>query len=640
VSANPYILYDDKQQRGWSFLQVAQLATLLGVDVRLRATRLVMHVVRQLMHDSGDTVLASAAVKAQLRRFGYGKASKLLGVPDHDRLEAYCDALEQGETIEYVRDGEVVLAAARDVERRILHMATAGEPDDLLDMRKLAAAELQVSPDHALFSAQQVHAVTSAFGPARVCLIIGDPGCGKSACCDGIAHVAEQLGLNIHFVAFTWLAAQRVNEACRGKAAATSIHRYIFSQLFKAGGALQHDDDGDDDSLFFDKYALRPKQATSDWEQLDLLVVDEASMASTSILGALLGVLPTRCRLVLIGDPGQLPPISYGQPFADLVAAWQCQAAAYPVSELTHVFRTDQPHITEFARACRQGARPGWMVGGAAGVSFADFEWVNSNDAALILERVMAIVQHSSRAGHDFQIIAAGWSGPVGILALNATIAAYLRAGREKTKTEGAWDIVVGQHVMYKGNDGAVPKGTRGMVVAALPALKIRWLARRGTAAAAAAAAAQSDQVVDVDDLEPAFVEGDAVMYIGKALPAGICNGQRGQVLEVTAKGVLVEYEIERCKKKVLHELAAQLQLQLAYAITVHKFQGNETSHAVVVVHASHGRPLMTRKLLYTAVTRGKERVTLLCDEDCLDTCLRTQGCRTTYLGQALAGKV
>lgn len=173
-------------------------------------------------------------------------------------------------------------------------------------------------------------------------VLAGGPGTGKTST---VAHLLEAVaagseGAMIHLAAPTGKAAARLRQATAGRWPCGTLH-----QLLESRG------DGS-----FRRHRQRPLC-------LDLLVVDEVSMVDLALMEALLAALPDQARLVLVGDPAQLPPVAPGAPLRELLSGEGRQALAETAVTLRTTYRNDGA-IATVAAALRQviEAAPGHLV--------------------------------------------------------------------------------------------------------------------------------------------------------------------------------------------------------------------------------------------------------------------------------------
>jgi len=164
-------------------------------------------------------------------------------------------------------------------------------------------------------------------------LLAGGPGTGKTST---VAHLLEAVeerlaGASIHLAAPTGKAAARLRQATGGRWPCSTLH-----QLLESRG------DGE-----FRRHRQRPLS-------LDLLVVDEVSMVDLALMEALLDALPARTRLVLVGDPAQLPPVAPGAPLRELLRGPWSQSVAPSTVTLRTPYRNDGAMAT-VAAALREG---------------------------------------------------------------------------------------------------------------------------------------------------------------------------------------------------------------------------------------------------------------------------------------------
>ncbi|HYH53710.1 MAG TPA: ATP-dependent RecD-like DNA helicase [Solirubrobacterales bacterium] len=246
---------------------------------------------------------------------------------------------------------------------------------------------------------EQWAAVRGAFD-ARISVLTGGPGVGKTKCTKEIVAEAEAANATIALCAPTGRAARRLEEATGHEA--MTIHRLLEwmpgrEPAFRPG---------------------RPLPA-------DLVIVDESSMLNLRLAEVLLGGLAETTHVVLVGDADQLPPIGAGKPFEDLIAS-----GAAPVVRLTQIFRqAAQSMITTAAHEINQG-RPPHLEPGTE--QDHDFFFIERGTPERALETVVEVVAERAPAKfavdpiRDVQVLAPMYKGPAGIDALNERLQAEL----------------------------------------------------------------------------------------------------------------------------------------------------------------------------------------------------------------------
>jgi len=391
---------------------------------------------------------------------------------------------------------------------------------------------------------EQWAAVRGAF-MARISVLTGGPGVGKTACTRAIVEQAEEANLRIALCAPTGRAARRLEEET-GHSAQT-IHRMLEwmpgrEPAFKPG---------------------HPMPA-------DLVIVDESSMLNLRLIEVLLGGLAESTHVVLVGDADQLPPIGAGKPFEDLIAA-----EIAPVVRLTQIFRqAAQSMITTAAHEINQGRPPHLEP---ADDQDHDFFFIDRPNPERALETVVEVVAERApkRFGVDpireVQVLAPMYRGAVGIDALNERLQAELN-----------------------------PRGK--------PAVSDR------------------------------FRVGDRLIQTRNSHELGLMNGSI-VFLRADDPGeeeILVDTDEGESLAIPYGETAT---LRLAYAISVHKAQGCEVPVVVAVCHRSHSR-MLTRPLLYTAITRARKSCVLIGDQAALGSAIRRDdsGGRHSGLAERLRG--
>lgn len=351
----------------------------------------------------------------------------------------------------------------------------------------------------------------------------------------------------------------------------------------------------------------------------------------------LLSALRPGARLVLVGDVDQLPSVGPGQVLKDLI-----ESGCVAVVRLTRIFRqAARSRIVVGAHqilagrnilppsrpaARRSGveeaggagaARPpgGSAAPAAAGVrggrralsEHDNLRFIEEPDperAARAVQRLVAVTLpevYGLDPMSDVQVLAASHRGPAGADALNALLQEALNPpapGRDELRI-GQRTLRVGDRVMQTRND------YQARLVAAPPAAEAVPPGARGT-------------------------------WAGEGDETGVFNGEIGRVIRIVPDRRLVHVQFED-GRVVEYDDERVWQLQLAYAITVHKSQGNE--FACVVMPVVWTMPaLMTRHLLYTALTRGKRLVVLVGDRRAVGAYIRNASVANRYSG--LAGRL
>lgn len=294
----------------------------------------------------------------------------------------------------------------------------------------------------------------------------------------------------------------------------------------------------------------------------DAVIIDEASMMDLLLAGALCRALKEDSRLIITGDADQLPSVGAGNVLADLIESGYIFTA-----RLTEIFRqAEESAIVVNAHRIRRGQYP--QFGG-------DFQLLAADKQSDILEKIVKLA--SSRPLEQVQVLTPVKKGILGSVNLNARL----------------------QEVFN-------PRAGAGFETSS------------GAGAAAASPAACADQLTFGSSV---FRLGDRVMQTKNdyrleyknadgSSGKGIFNGETGIVTAIHAEEqkLTVCYDGERWAE---YEYLNMDEIELAYAVTVHKSQGSE--FPVVIMPMSWFPPVLaTRNLLYTAVTRGKQRVIIV----------------------------
>ena len=291
IRGNPYLLVD--RELGVDFSNADALALSMGMEGD-DPQRLEAGLLFELTHnlDNGHTFLP--------RRKLLPATAQLIGVGEEALEEALEALLERGEVVEEPVAGEQAVylhdlcEAEQYVAFRLWELA-AGEivaPHGLEELIDRIQAEQGIT-----YAPQQRQAVELA-ATSQVMLLTGGPGTGKTTSLRGVLALFDALGLETALAAPTGRAAKRLGELCGAEG--TTIHRLLETQYDPHSGRLvfAHDE--------------------SDPLKADTVIVDETSMVDITLMHGLLSALRPECRLILVGDPDQLPSVGPGNLFSDL----------------------------------------------------------------------------------------------------------------------------------------------------------------------------------------------------------------------------------------------------------------------------------------------------------------------------------
>ncbi len=293
--------------------------------------------------------------------------------------------------------------------------------------------------------------------------------------------------------------------------------------------------------------------------EADVIIIDEMSMVDIFLMNALLKAVSVGTRLILVGDINQLPSVGPGCVLKDIIRAGSC-----PVVQLTRIFRqASQSDIIVNAHKINRGEHV------TLDNKSRDFFFLQRKDPNVILRVVLALVQEKmpryvDARPTDIQVLTPMRKGSLGVENLNEMLQRYLNPpSSEKNEKETARGrFREGDKVMQIKNN-----------------YQIEWEARNRYGIA-----------------------------IDKG--TGIFNGDMGIVQQIDLLAETMEVLFDDYRT-VTYSFQMLEELELAYAVTIHKSQGSEYP-AVVIPLLTGPRMLMNRNLLYTAVTRARSCVTLV----------------------------
>ena len=531
IRGNPYLLVDG--ELGVEFSTADKLALSMGMEGD-DPQRIEAGLLFELAHnlDNGHAFLP--------RRKLLPATAQLIEL--EGETEALEDALEA-----LLERGEVIQETVANEEAVYLHDLCEAEQYVAFRLAEMARGE-QVPP-HGLdglidriqaeqgivYAPQQRQAVELA-AASQVMLLTGGPGTGKTTSLRGVLALFEQLGLETALAAPTGRAAKRLGELC-GMEAAT-IHRLLETQYDPRSGRLVFARDEDD-----------PLRA-------DAVIVDETSMVDILLMRGLLSALRPECRLILVGDPDQLPSVGPGNLFSDLI-----RSGVVPMVRLTEIFRqAAESAIVRNAHGVNRGELPDLRD------NKHDFFFLRRKDPARAAETIVELVQ--TRLPNNMGI------PPEQIQVLSPT--------RKRVTGTAALNRAIQEAVNPPAPDR--PERRFG-----------EYVFRQG------------DRVMQVRN------NYDVIWKDGLTTGMGVFNGDIGRIVEVDNRSELITVDFEGRLVEYTPDMLGEL--EPAYAITVHKAQGSE--YRAVILSVSDGAPvLLTRGVLYTAITRARELLILVGDED------------------------
>lgn len=315
---------------------------------------------------------------------------------------------------------------------------------------------------------------------------------------------------------------------------------------------LNGNPENDSKASQFERNEMNPLEA-------DVIIIDEMSMVDIFLMQALLKAVMPGTRLILVGDTNQLPSVGPGNVLRDIIAS-----GAFPVVRLEKIFRqAATSDIVINAHKINKGEK----------IDLAkrslDFLFIKRNDADAIIAATLTLIREKLPAYvnadiHDIQVLTPARKGLLGVERLNTILQKFLNPPEEsKIEKETAGGIFrEGDKVMQIKNDYQIEWEIRG---------KYGIAADRGM---------------------------------------GVFNGDVGIIRRINTYTEYMEVEFEE-NKFVTYTFKQLEELELAYAITIHKSQGSEYP-AVIMPMYPGPRMLMNRNLLYTAVTRAKKCVCMV----------------------------
>lgn len=350
---------------------------------------------------------------------------------------------------------------------------------------------------------------------------------------------------------------------------ATGYEAQTIHRLLELSGMPEEEREGQ--AVQFERNAQNPLEA-------DVIIIDEMSMVDIFLMHSLLLAVTAGTRLILVGDENQLPSVGPGNVLRDII-----RSEKFPVVELKKIFRqASESDIVVNAHKINRGEQV------IPDNKSRDFFLLKRYDADIIIRVVIALIQEKmpryvQAKPFDIQVLTPMRKGLLGVERLNQILQRYLNPPENGKK-----ERELGGHLFRQGDKVMQVKNN----------YQLEW-----------------------------EVRGKYGIPVEKGV--GVFNGDTGILTEINefAETASVEFEDGRCAEYSFKQME---ELELAYAITIHKSQGSEYP-AVVIPLLSGPQMLLNRNLLYTAVTRARKCVTIVGSEETFGEMIRNEKQQRRY---------
>ena len=350
---------------------------------------------------------------------------------------------------------------------------------------------------------------------------------------------------------------------------ATGYEAQTIHRLLELSGMPEDDREGQ--PIHFERNAENPLET-------DVIIIDEMSMVDIHLIHSLLMAVTAGTRLILVGDENQLPSVGPGNVLRDIIRSGQ-----FPVVELKKIFRqASESDIVVNAHKINKGEQV------EINNKSRDFFFLKRYDADIIIRVVIALIQEKlpkyvEAKPFEIQVLTPMRKGLLGVERLNQILQRYLNPPDDSKKEKE-----IGQGLFREGDK----------VMQVRNNYQLEW-----------------------------EIRGRYGIPIEKGV--GVFNGDTGIIKTINefAETAEVEFEDGRWAEYSFKRLD---ELELAYAVTIHKSQGSEYP-AVIIPLLSGPRMLMNRNLLYTAVTRARKCVTVVGSEETFRDMIRNEKQQRRY---------
>lgn len=364
------------------------------------------------------------------------------------------------------------------------------------------------------------------------------------------------------------LLAAPTGRAAKRMTEATGYEARTIHRMLEINGGME-----DGSRARFERNGENPLEA-------DVVIIDEMSMVDIYLFQSLLEAVSVGTRLILVGDVDQLPSVGPGQVLQDLI-----ESKSFPTVMLKKIYRqSGESDIVMNAHRINMGQKI------ALNNKSKDFFFLPRNDVQVIYKHMIQLIteklpRYVEAQPYDIQVLTPMRKGSLGVETLNEILQRYLNPA-DPSKQEH----MTGERIFREG-----------------------------------------DKVMQIKNNYQ--LEWEIVSQYGIRIDSGsgVFNGDIGTIRRIREESstVQVEYDEHRLVEYTFSQLD---EIELAYAITIHKSQGSEYP-AVLLPLLSGPKMLMNRNLLYTAVTRARKCVTILGSQEVIDGMIENENQYHRYTG-------
>ena len=565
LKENPYRLAEDID--GIGFAKADELAGRIGIaaDSEFRFRSALLYVLTNSVSE-GHTYLPSDVLIRRTAGLLRGNSGMPLSLPPQEEDEA-ADKVEEElrlqlgnlvveRRVQVRRKGEITRIYStfawyeeQESARLLLLLRDSGSRSERGEevLKEIRALE---SREGIRLDELQTEAVREAMRQS-VLLICGGPGTGKTTTINAIIGLLMARDLNVCLAAPTGRAAKRMSAVSGYEA--TTIHRLLGVQ---AGSFARDDDQGKGAKEIRTAGFLHDEQDPLD---ADAVIIDEMSMVDIHLFHSLVKALRPGTKLIMVGDPDQLPSVGPGRVLQDIL-----DSGAFPAIRLQKIFRqAAESDIVMNAHRILSG-EPLQMNNRSK-----DFFFLERERPEVIYKHMVELMRdrlpgYLGCRTDEIQVLTPMRKGMLGAERLNEVLQSVLNPP-SKEKAE-----IAAKEVLFREGDKVMQIRNN---------YQLEW-----------------------------EIRGNFGIPVDKG--AGVFNGDFGTVESIDKRRELMEVKFDD-ERIVTYQFSELEDLDLAYAITVHKSQGSE--YPGVILPLLDGPPaLFTRNLLYTAVTRARGCVVIL----------------------------